>query len=105
MKLESARQEKNMVKSVAHHSQKCLGTFFAKWRTYSKLMVAKRQLRDLQAQKEKSKAKVQTFLKNIESFENERKDNSCLQELTDEISQVQKGVSQQNADITPDFSE
>ena len=79
MKLESARQEKNMVKSVAHHSQKCLGTFFAKWRTYSKLMVAKRQLRDLQAQKEKSKAKVQTFLKNIESFENERKDSSSLQ--------------------------
>ena len=79
MKLENARQEKNMIKSAAFHSHKCLGKFFAKWRTYSRLMVAKRQLRDLQAQKEKSKAKVQTFLKNIESFENEKKDNSCLQ--------------------------
>ena len=67
------------MRAVAFHSRKCLEGYFAKWRTYSKLMVAKRQLRDLQAQKEKSKAKVQTFLKNIESFENERNNESRLQ--------------------------
>ena len=65
MKIENARQQENNLKAVAFHGHKCLGEYFAKWRTYAKLMIAKRQLRDLQTQKEKSKAKVQTFLKNI----------------------------------------
>ena len=79
MEIENARQKENRMKAVAFHGHKCLGNYFAKWRTYAKLMIAKRQLRDLQAQKEKSKAKVQTFLKNIDSFENERHTESRLQ--------------------------
>ena len=79
MKIENARQQENNMKAVAFHGHKCLGEYFAKWRTYAKLMIAKRQLRDLQTQKEKSKAKVQTFLKNIDSFENERNAESRLE--------------------------
>ena len=79
MEIERARQKENIIKAVAFHSRKCQEEYFAKWRTYSKLMVAKRQLRDLHAQKEKSKAKVQSFLKNIDSFEQERNIESRLQ--------------------------
>ena len=79
MKIENARQQENTLKALAFYGQKCLGEYFAKWRTYAKLMIAKRQLRDLQTQKEKSKAKVKTFLKNIDSFENERNTESRLQ--------------------------
>ena len=79
MEIENARQQENRMKALAFHGHKCLGNYFAKWRTYAKLMIAKRQLRDLRAQKEKSNAKVQTFLKNIDSFENERHTESRLQ--------------------------
>ena len=79
MEIDRARQKENTIKAVAFHSRKCQDEYFAKWRTYSKLMVAKRQLRDLHAQKEKSKAKVQSFLKNIDSFEQERNIESRLQ--------------------------
>ena len=79
MEIENARQQENTMKALAFYGQKCLGEYFAKWRTYAKLMIAKRQLRDLQTQKEKSKAKVKTFLKNIDSFENERNTESRLQ--------------------------
>ena len=78
MAIENARQAENMIKAVVFRGRKCLEEYFAKWRTYSKLMIAKRQLRNLHAQKEKSKAKVQSFLKNIDSFENERSNESRL---------------------------
>ena len=72
MEIENARQQENTMKALAFYGHKCRSEYFAKWRTYAKLMIAKRQLRDLKSQKEKSNAKVQSFLKNIDTFENER---------------------------------
>lgn len=68
LEAEERRQKENWAKAVAFNHRKLTDKYMGNWRTFTRLMVAKRQLRSLEIKKEKSVEKVNSFLKNLDNI-------------------------------------
>ena len=66
--MEEKRQEVNHSKAVAFHHSLILGKKFNTWRAYARLMTAKNKLRAMEVQKDRSRQKISSFLKKIDSL-------------------------------------
>ena len=65
---EERRQKVNWIKATAFEERNLSYKYLKTWRAYTRLMAAKKHLRSLESKKEKSRQKVNNFLRNLESL-------------------------------------